>query len=176
MEIRMPETQVEERKPPQAQTTQPDVLRSMRGEFDRLFDRLVDFGLPSLHRMFRTEPFRRWQTSFGLAAPAADFSEDEKAYKITAELPGIEAKDVDVSLSGDMLVLKGEKHQEKEEKGKNHYLRERSYGAFQRSFQLPDGVDRDKVAADFAKGVLTVTLPKTPEAQKQSKKIEVKAA
>ena len=103
-------------------------------------------------------------------------SEDDKAYKITAELPGVEPKDVEVSLSGDMLVFKGEKQQEKEEKAKNYYLSERSYGSFQRAFQLPDGVDRDKVSADFSKGVLTITLPKTAEAQKQSKKIEVKAA
>ena len=140
-----------------------------------MFDRFADFGMPSLRRMFGIEPFRRWEESLGLAAPAVDMSEDEKAYKITAELPGVEAKDVEVSLSGDMLMFKGEKHQEKEEKDKNYYLCERSYGAFQRSFQLPDGIDRDKVAADFAKGVLTITLPKTPQAQKQSKKIEVKA-
>jgi HSP20 family protein len=151
----------------------PDVWRSFRGEMDRLFDR---FGFPSLRRMFETEPAWRWETSFGVAAPAVDVSEDDKAYKIAAELPGLEAKDIELSMTGDMLVLKGEKRQEKEEKDKNYYLSERSYGSFQRSFQLPDGIDRDKLAADFSKGVLTITLPKTPEAQKQTKKIEVKAA
>jgi HSP20 family protein len=74
-----------------------------------------------------------------------------------------------------MLVLKGEKRQEREEKEKNRYLSERSYGAFQRSFALPDGIGRDKIAAEFSKGVLTLTLPKTPDARKQQKKIEVKA-
>ncbi len=103
-------------------------------------------------------------------------SEDEKAYKISAELPGIDAKDIDVSVSGDTLVLKGEKRQEKEEKDKNYHFSERAYGSFQRSFQLPPSVDRDKVAADFSKGVLTITLPKTAEAQKPQKKIEVKSA
>jgi HSP20 family protein len=174
-EIAMPETQVEVKKRLPARTSPPDVLRSIRSEFDRLFDRLADFRLPSLRRMFEIEPFRRWEAPFEFATPAVDLSEDEKAYKITAELPGIDAKDVDVSVSGDMLVFKGEKHQEKEEKDTSHYLCERSYGAFRRAFRLPDGVDRDKVAADFAKGVLTITLPKTPEAQKQSKKIEIKA-
>jgi HSP20 family protein len=171
----MAETTVEVKKttPAPAPAATPDVWRSFRGEMDRLFDR---FGFPSFRRMFETEPAWRWETSFGIAAPAVDVSEDDKAYKITAELPGMEAKDIELSMTGDMLVLKGEKRQEKEEKEKNYYLSERSYGSFQRSFQLPDGVDRDKLAADFSKGVLTITLPKTPEAQKQTKKIEVKAA
>jgi HSP20 family protein len=80
-----------------------------------------------------------------------------------------------VSLSGDTLVLKGEKRQEKEEKDKNYHFSERSYGSFQRSFQLPLSIDRDKVAADFSNGVLRITLPKTAEAQKPQKKIEVKS-
>ncbi len=108
--------------------------------------------------------------------PAIDLSEDEKAYKISAELPGIDAKDIDVSVTGDMLVLKGEKRQEKEEKDKNYHFSERTYGSFQRAFELPSSVDRNKVAADFSKGVLTITLPKTAEAQKPVKKIEVKSA
>jgi HSP20 family protein len=176
MEIAMSETKVEVRRAAPARAAPPDVLRSIRGEFDRMFDRFAEFGMPSLRRMFGMEPFRRWEGALGLAAPAVDMSEDDEAYKITAEIPGVEPKDVEVSLSGDMLVFKGEKQQEKEEKAKNYYLCERSYGGFQRAFQLPDGVDRDKVSADFSKGVLTVTLPKTAEAQKQSKKIEVKAA
>ena len=103
-------------------------------------------------------------------------SEDQKVYKISAELPGIEAKDIEVSVSGDTLVLKGEKRQEKEEKDKNYHFSERYYGSFQRSFQLPSSVDRDKVAADFSKGVLTITLPKTAAAQKPVKKIEVRSS
>jgi HSP20 family protein len=86
----------------------------------------------------------------------------------------MEEKDIDVSLSGDTLTIKGEKRQEREEKGDNRYLSERSYGAFQRSFSLPENVDREKIAAAFAKGVLTVTLPKSAKAA--PKKIEVKTA
>ena len=78
-------------------------------------------------------------------------------------------------LSGDMLVLKGEKRQEKEEKDKNYHFSERAYGSFQRAFDLPTTVDRNKIAADFSKGVLTITLPKTAEAQKPQKKIEIKS-
>jgi HSP20 family protein len=97
-------------------------------------------------------------------------------YKISAELPGIDAKDIDVSMSGDMLVLKGEKRQEKEETDRDYHFSERSYGSFRRSFELPSSVDRNKIAADFSKGVLTITLPKTAEAQKPAKKIEVKSS
>ena len=147
----MADTQVEVRKgpPAPARTAPPDVWRPFQREIDRLFDRFAEsFGFPSLRRMFEMEPFRTWQTVSGVATPAVEISEDGQAYKITAELPGHDAKDIDVSMSGRMLVLKGEKRAEKEEKDKNYYLSERSYGAFQRSFPLPEGVDSDKVAAD----------------------------
>jgi HSP20 family protein len=103
-------------------------------------------------------------------------SEDEEVYKISAEVPGIDAKDIDISVSGDTLVLKGEKRQEKEERNKNYHFSERSYGSFQRAFQLPPSVDRNKVSAEFSKGVLTITLPKTAEARQPVKKIEVKSS
>jgi HSP20 family protein len=106
--------------------------------------------------------------------PAIDMSEDEKSYKITAELPGLDAKDVDLSIFGDMLVLKGEKRQESEQKNKNYHFSERAYGSFQRAFELPASVDRDKISADFSKGVLRIEMPKTAEAQRQPKKIEVR--
>ena len=85
-------------------------------------------------------------------------------------------KNIDITVSGDVLTLKGEKHYEKEEQDKNRHMSERAYGSFQRSFALPEGVDRDKIAADLSEGVLTVTLPKTAEAQKAQRKIEVKTA
>jgi len=149
----------------------PDVWRSLRSEMDRLFDRFALpswSSLPSFPSLFDTAP------SFSFNAPAVDITEDDKAYKIAAELPGLDEKDVDVSVNGDLLVLKGEKRQEKEESGKNTYMCERSYGSFQRAFSLPGGIDRNKIGADFSKGVLTVTLPKSVEAQKQQKKVEIK--
>jgi HSP20 family protein len=172
----MVDTPVEVKKAPPARTAVPDVWQSFRSEMDRLFDRFGGGGLPSFRRMFDLEPLWRYESSFGVAAPAVDVTEDDKAYKISAELPGMSEKDIEVAVSGDMLTLKGEKRQEREEKDKNRYLSERSYGAFQRSFTLPEGVDRDKISADFSKGVLTLTLPKTGEAQKQQKKIEIKAS
>jgi HSP20 family protein len=175
MEAAMAEVPVEVKKAPQVQTTLPDVWQSFRGEMDRLFDRVGSgFGFPSLRRMFDVEP--AWRSSFSFSTPAIDMSEDEKAYKISAELPGIDATDIDVSVSGDMLVLKGEKRQEREEKDKNYHFSERAYGSFQRAFELPGSVDRNRVTADFSKGVLTITLPKTAEAQKPTQKIEVRSS
>jgi len=153
----MTEVPVEVKKAPPARTTLPDVWQSFRSEMDRLFDRFGSgFGFPSFRRMFDIEP--AWRSSFSLSTP------------------GIDAKDIDVSVSGDMLVLKGEKRQEKEEKDKNYHFSERAYGSFHRAFELPASVDRNKVAADFSKGVLTITLPKTAEAQRPLKKIEVKSS
>lgn len=165
----MPTTQIDVKKSetPRANALEP--WQSFRTNMDRLFDRMSGFGLPSFGRIFDTERANL------VSLPAVDVSEDEKAYTIAAELPGLEEKDVEVTATSDTLVLKGEKKQEKEEKNKDYYLSERSYGAFQRSFALPDGVDQSKITASFAKGVLTVTLPKTAEAREQRRKIEVKA-
>lgn len=168
----MADVPVEVKKATPAEAPVPDGWRSFRSEMDRLFDR---FSFPSLRRMFEMEPGWRPMSTFSFSAPAIDMSEDDKAYKITAELPGLDAKDVDVSVSGNTLVLKGEKRQEKEEKNKNYFFSERAYGSFQRAFELSTTVDRDKIAADYSKGVLTITLPKTAEAQKQAKKIEIKS-
>jgi HSP20 family protein len=84
---------------------------------------------------------------------------------VTAELPSMNDNEIEVLVSGDTLTLKGEKPEEKEQKDQNLYLSGRSYGSFRRNFQLPDGVDREKIAADFSKGVLTVTMPKTAKAK-----------
>ena len=100
-------------------------------------------------------------------APRVDVSETDTELKIEAELPGIDEKDVEVVLSDGRLTIKGEKKQEKEEKKKDYHMVERSYGSFARSIVLPFEADPDKVKATFAKGVLTVTVPKPPRGQGQ---------
>jgi HSP20 family protein len=124
---------------------------------------------------FGTEPFWRRERTW-VSAPAVDIAETDKPYEIVADLPGIDENDVEVRLAGGGLTIKGEKHEEKEEKKKDYFLHERHFGSFERYFQMPDGVDREKIEASFKKGVLTVTLPKTAEARKAEKKIPVKAA
>ena len=172
----MATTPVEVKKTAPAPTA-PDAWRSFRTEMDRLFDRFAGgWGMPSLRRMFEAEPAFRYESTFSVPSPAVDITEDAAGYKVTAELPGMSEKEIEVTLSDGMLTLKGEKQQEKEQKDKNFYLSERSYGSFQRSFAVPEGVDRDKVTADFAKGVLTIVMPKTTKAKEAEKKIEVKVA
>lgn len=150
----------------------PAIWQSMRREMDKLFDQFSDgFTFPALSRIENLWP----SAGAELASLAIDVTEDDKAYKVTAELPGLEEKDVNVTVNDDVLLIKGEKRQQKEEKDKNHYLCERSYGAFQRSFALPIDVDRNAVTAQIAKGVLTVTMPKTAESR-DVRKIDVKAA
>src|SRR5215469_16672793 len=117
----MAEVPVERKQGAPAQAPVPDVWRAVRSEMDRMFDR---FGLPSFRRMFETEPGWRGLAPFSFSAPPIDMSEDEKSYKITAELPGLDAKDVDVQVTGDILVIKGEKRQESEEKNKNYHFSE----------------------------------------------------
>ncbi|MFL5256705.1 MAG: Hsp20/alpha crystallin family protein [Rhodopila sp.] len=146
----------------------PDYWRSFKAEMDRLFDRFTGtLGIAPFQAL-------RGESIFAMPIPAVDITEDDAAIRLTAEMPGMTEKDVQVSLSGNTLVIKGEKRQEREEKDKGYHLSERCYGEFQRSFLLPDGADSDKVEASFANGVLTVTVPKT--AQAAPKKIEVKAA
>ena len=108
----------------------------------------------------------------GDLVPRLDVSETEREVKVTAELPGMDEKDVTVTLEGDVLTLRGEKKADAEEKGKNFHRVERTYGSFQRVVTLPVEVDATKVAAGFKKGVLTVTLAKSPAAQ--TRKIEIK--
>jgi HSP20 family protein len=151
-------------------------LGSLRREIDRLFE---DFDRDSWRSPFRRsvfelEPF--WQRALPWGGvPAVDIVERDSAFEVTAELPGLDEKDVEVKLSDVGLTIKGEKRQEKEERKKGYHVQERHYGAFERTFRIPEGVDADKIEAIFKKGVLTLTLPKKPEAQKPAKKIEVKA-
>jgi len=145
---------------------------SFRQEMDRLFEDFDrDWGWP--RSTFSIEPFWRREAAWA-AAPAVDVAESDKAYELTAELPGLSEKDLDLKLANGVLTIKGEKQEEKEEKKRDYYISERRYGAFERSFRLPEGIDTDKIEASFKNGVLKVTLPKTPEAQKTVKKIDVK--
>ncbi len=153
-------------------------FESLRREINRLFDDF-DGGFwrrPFASSLFDIAPSRRPEATFVAAAPAMDVAETDNAYEVTAELPGLDEKNVEVKVANGVLTIKGEKQEDKEEKNKDYYMRERSFGSFQRSFAVPDGVDGDKIEANFKKGVLSVTLPKSADAQKAEKKITIKAA
>jgi HSP20 family protein len=150
-------------------------FETLRREIDRLFDDFAPPTLPFRRSAFDAEPFWRRELTWR-ATPAVDIVETEKAYEIVAELPGMDEKNIEVKLVNGSVTIKGEKREEKEEKKKDYYLHERHFGSFERSFRLPDGVDTGKIEASFKKGVLTVTLPKTTEAQTAAKTIAVQAS
>lgn len=157
----------------------PDLWRpfeSLRREMNRLFDEVDrgDFRFPFGRALFGLEAPRERVAAWRLE-PVVDVVERDKAYELTAELPGVDASDVEVKVSSGMLTIEGEKKAAKEEKRKDFYFSERRYGSFQRAFALPEGVDADKIEASFRNGVLKIVLPKTAEALKQEKKVAVKA-
>lgn len=115
-----------------------------------------------------------WTT--GKITPRLDVAEDDKAFHVTVELPGMTDKDVAVSVTDRVLTIRGEKKEEQEKKDKDVYRRERAYGSFRRAIELPSDVDAGKIEAAFKNGVLTIDLPKTKEAQDRVKQIPVKAA
>ena len=136
-------------------------VSSFRREMDRLWDEF--FGQRPL-----SEPFLDgWN-------PSVDITETKDSFVVKAELPGLEAADVDVSLSGDLLIIKGEKKKEAEDKDEHRYCAERYYGTFQRVFRLPTDVKDEGIEATFDKGILKVTLPKKEEAKKKEIKIKAK--
>ena len=149
-------------------------FESLRREVDRLFDdfHMSPFRLPFRRPAFDIEPF--WAPEFWVAVPAVDFVERDNAFEVHADLPGLDEKNIEVKVANGVLTIKGEKEENKEEKKEDFHMRERRFGSFERALRIPDGVDTDKIEAAFKKGVLTVTLPKTAEAQKPVKKIEVK--
>jgi HSP20 family protein len=145
-------------------------LMSLRGEIDRLFENFLPgaFG----RSLFDLDPWHGRSYAAGDIVPHMDVRETREAFEIAAELPGLDEKDVHVTVRGDVLTIAGEKKAEKtEDKGAVH-LSERSYGSFVRSVRLPETVDPEGIKADFAKGVLTVTVPKRPDGTDE-KKIEV---
>ena len=136
-------------------------LSSFRREMNRLWD-----------NFFTDKPFGRTFTEEWL--PLVDVSETKDKLLIKVDLPGLEAKDVNLSVSGDILTIKGEKEKKEEEKNEHYYHCERYCGSFQRSFRLPVNVQADKVEANFDKGVLKITLPKTEGAKKKEIEVKVK--
>jgi HSP20 family protein len=140
-------------------------FRVLQNEIDRLFSDFTS-DLPVIGK---------WNGN-GRLNVSVDIAETEKALEVTAELPGVSEKEIDVSLAGNILTIRAEKESDKEEKTKDYHVVERSYGTFERSMQLPFKADPAKIEAKFDKGVLKLVVQKPVEAQTKTQKIEVKAA
>jgi HSP20 family protein len=152
-------------------------MSSLRQEIDRLFD---DFGWPESWPDFGFGGDREsrttgpaWRTLMRGTAPAMDLVERDGEYELQAELPGLSARDVDVTVADGRLIIRGEKTAERKEERENMHLSERSYGSFQRAFRLPGGVDADRIEASFENGVLKLRLPKTTDAREGERKIKI---
>lgn len=126
----------------------------LQGEIDRVFDNFANW--------------RGFETAF---SPSMEVTETDKSIEISTELPGMDEKDVEISIANDTLTIRGEKRAEKEEKKQAYRLVERSYGSFERSLVLPPGVNADAIKASMSKGVLKIALPKPAVAQSQKVKI-----
>ena len=166
----------EETKPAPAESPVESLfspLMDLRQRMDQVFEDVMQ----GWQAPWRTAPFTdlpslsRLQEN--LADVKFDVAESEDAVEISAELPGMDEGDVELSSSDGVLTIKGEKKTETEEKKKDYYFRERRFGSFARSFRIPDSVDEDKIKATFDKGVLDVVLPKRPEAKAKAKKISI---
>ncbi len=144
-----------------------DPFQSFRTEMDRLFDSFLG-GVPSLAGLGRR--FAETQ----VMTPTLDVKENEKEIIVKADLPGMDEKDINLTIHNGVLSLRGEKKSEHTDERENYHVMERSYGSFQRSIRLPETIDDDKAEARFDKGVLTITLPKRPEMVSAQKKIEIK--
>lgn len=143
---------------------------SLQDEINQLFDDFFggDTHMPAL--------FARAGGAPAFSAPSVDLLETETGYKLRAELPGIEAEQLDLTIGDGYVTIKGEKKEEHKEEGENFLRRESSYGSFQRSVALPEIADTDKAEASFKNGVLTIAMPKKASAVKKEKKLKVKSA
>jgi len=151
-------------------------MDSLHKDMDRLFE---DFWKGSGRLSTMTTPWQSMMRSRGELSevmPRVDETEDDKAFHVRVELPGMDQDDVDITLSNGMLTIRGEKKREDEEKGKDFYRKERSFGAFRRTLPIPAEVDEKAIEASFKRGVLYIELPKTEAARKKVTHIDVKAA
>ena len=141
---------------------------SLQREMNSLFD---DFfrGFDITPRGFAVE-------GLGTFSPSIDVKESEKDFMIRAELPGVDEKDVEVTVTNDTVTIKGEKKEEKEDKGENYYYMERSYGSFNRVIPLTEEIESDKAEAGFKNGVLNIKIPKSQKAKAKGTKVPIKGA
>ncbi len=141
-----------------------DLLHGMNELFEGLVKDLGKIRLPSMERVWK-EPV--------LVSPKIDIFETEDAYNVKAELPGLEEKDIELTIDHDTLVLKGNRKQEREEKRKNYFFSERNVGHYYGELPMPWGVDSEKAEATFKKGILKVTLPKIEKAKMERRRIKI---
>jgi HSP20 family protein len=152
-------------------TQYADPFTQIRQEIDKVFDSAFKgLGFPSIGLGRELSPMA--QTDW--LKPTLDIGASDKEYTISVELPGVDENEIQVELVNDTLKIKGEKKQEKEEKERNYYRMERSYGSFQRTLSLPEDADQDDIKAVYKNGVMSITIPRKAASKTEAKQIEVK--
>jgi len=146
-----------------------NALQTLRTDINSVFDQFFD----RFETTFMPKEFRGLGS---VAQPSLDVSERKNKVSVSVDLPGMEDNDIDVSLTGDVLTIRGERQEDHRSDKDGHVVQERHYGAFYRTVQLPSGVKADEAKAKFKNGVLTVTIPKTEGAKSSTKRIDVRAA
>lgn len=141
----------------------PSDIASMQREMNRMFD-----------SFFRGDPGEEFPLASATWRPAVDIAEEDAAFQVRMELPGVAKDDVKITMENNLLTVRGEKKQERESKGTNYHRAERGYGAFQRSFTLPTTVKGERIEASFKDGILNITLPKSEEAKPKEIEVRVK--
>jgi len=147
-------------------------LGLLRDDIDVAFDRMFK-SWPFQSRVLDAGSFADSFGGDGALQPRVDVSEEDDKFEIAAEVPGVDEKDISLTIKDDLLTLKGEKKSERKEEKKNFFMKERSYGSFVRSFRLPDSVKADKVRAKFANGVVTIELPKNAKSKSKAKEKQI---
>lgn len=161
-------------------------LKSLREEMNQVFDRFSNAQWPHFGRRRHSDPMSEptWALDpfESMNMPSlwgerelgrADLSETDEGFELQIDLPGLQKKDIHVEVADGLLTVAGERSDEREDKRRGYYLSERSYGSVRRSFRIPDTIKLDDVKAAFENGVLTLTMPKTEEAQKNARQIEI---
>ncbi|MDZ7828549.1 MAG: Hsp20/alpha crystallin family protein [Halofilum sp. (in: g-proteobacteria)] len=154
-------------------------IASLRNEINRLFDHFTHGGRrgEAMPDVWSRDPFAGFEwpavTTGERTFGRADLSETDTGYELQVDLPGMKKEDLSVDLADGMLSISGERSDEREDKRKGYYLCERSYGSVQRSFRVPESVDPKKIKAEFKDGVLTLAMPRSEEARKKTRQIEV---
>lgn len=147
-------------------TMMPGFSGNFEGLMNSFFgDRLRDFTRPAA--------YNTQLGAFGVLKPKLDLRAEEEQYVLSAEIPGVDEKDIAINVMEGVMTISGEKKEEQEQKKKNYYRMERSYGSFQRVLSLPDDVDQDNITANFKNGVLNVTMPRQQVITHEAKPIEI---
>lgn len=156
--------------------TSGDVMTNFRRDLDRLFGQFIGAGFPIMGRQQQQRQSSVERGGERTILPMTDIFEDETAYRIVMEIPGIDPANADVNITGTVLAVRAQQQDEQQKANQNYIINERTIGTIQRQFSIPDDVDREQISADFRHGILAITLRKSQQAQQQRRRIKIRSS